>query len=804
MRLRLLSFLLPALFLAAPAEATWPTRAEYLGVPLNSTPTSGGYVRCVSDGENGAIVLWLDARDLLSRDLYVQRIDADGNLRWPAEGVRVSQSATIEESVEMISDGQGGVFVTSHGREASSLWSSRVVVQRVNSAGVAMWGPDGVEVTMNASALGAGPQLALDGAGGVFVAWGDERGSRDVYGQHLSGSGVELWASGGVALADGAFHQRNPRIAPDGAGGVFLAFDDGTAELEAATDVSVQRIDSGGNRLWASAGIPVVQQPQNQVALQLIRDAEGGMIVLWRDRRFGSGAQSHFVQRVTASGAMRWGLDGTVLIGSGDQGDATMVSDDAGGAYVCIAGLSNFVTYRVTLQRILPNGATAFGPSGLDLSAGSEYRADVALAADGNGGAIAAWMDGRGGGSGTVTYAQRVRPEGVKSWAASGLAVAVHSSSLFGNEVVSDGRGGAIVCWPQASFSSGTRAKRVESFGVLGSPEPILTSVRDLANDQGGFVKVSWARSHLDADPTYGVESYRLWRSVPALSGPFAQLGEITRDSDVAAATGALFEHTLAGVPYAWELAGTQIADGLPTYSFVAATTSDSIPGSSPHTVFMVEARAGTFAYSARWYSAPDSGYSVDNLPPLAPQGLQGAFAAAAMHLTWSASREPDLAGYRIYRGATPSFAIGAVTWVGTSSDPHFSDPAPRPFVYKVTAVDVHGNESAVATFVPVGTVGVEDAAAPTLAFTLTTASPSRQGATFALELPGESSAHVALFDMQGRERRVLHSGGLAAGRHLLVWDGRDTAGASVASGVLFARCIVAGRTFTRRLVVTR
>lgn len=76
------------------------------------------------------------------------------------------------------------------------------------------------------------------------------------------------------------------------------------------------------------------------------------------------------------------------------------------------------------------------------------------------------------------------------------------------------------------------------------------------------------------------------------------------------------------------------------------------------------------------------------------------------------------------------------------------------------------------------------------------TASHGGGEAAFALELPRDATARVALYDLAGRRLAVLHDGPLPAGRH--AFGGADAASAS---GVVFARAIVtdARGTHTRR-----
>ncbi len=70
-------------------------------------------------------------------------------------------------------------------------------------------------------------------------------------------------------------------------------------------------------------------------------------------------------------------------------------------------------------------------------------------------------------------------------------------------------------------------------------------------------------------------------------------------------------------------------------------------------------------------------------------------------------------------------------------------------------------------------------------------------------ECPGDQHVRLEIFDLEGRCVRSILEGPLAAGSHLVAWDGRDEAARRVAPGVYFSRLVVGGESWTRRMVVT-
>jgi uncharacterized repeat protein (TIGR01451 family) len=65
---------------------------------------------------------------------------------------------------------------------------------------------------------------------------------------------------------------------------------------------------------------------------------------------------------------------------------------------------------------------------------------------------------------------------------------------------------------------------------------------------------------------------------------------------------------------------------------------------------------------------------------------------------------------------------------------------------------------------------------------------PANPSVTIAYALPMESQVKVDIFDVEGRSVATLVDGQMPAGRHSVVWDGRDHTGANAAGGVYFCR----------------
>ncbi|MFI5371541.1 MAG: T9SS type A sorting domain-containing protein, partial [Candidatus Eisenbacteria bacterium] len=228
-------------------------------------------------------------------------------------------------------------------------------------------------------------------------------------------------------------------------------------------------------------------------------------------------------------------------------------------------------------------------------------------------------------------------------------------------------------------------------------PRPRLAGVRDVANDQGGKLMVKWYRSERDGVLGTDIVKYRVWRRAPAsLAARAARLAR----ADLPALPASL------AIDF-WEPMGEVPAVQLPGYALTVPTLQDSLPGSNPYTAVFVQAvTSNSTEFIA---SGIDSGYSVDNLAPAQPAPFVGVYSPTEVALHWLPNHEPDLAGYRLYRGNSPNFIPGPGNLLAALGDTGYVDH-PGDDVgafYKLAATDVHANASLYSLVSPAGPTSV-------------------------------------------------------------------------------------------------
>lgn len=321
---------------------------------------------------------------------------------------------------------------------------------------------------------------------------------------------------------------------------------------------------------------------------------------------------------------------------------------------------------------------------------------------------------------------------------------------------------------------------------------PVLTDVRDVPNDEGGRVFLTWTASSLDVN-NGPVIQYRVWRRVHPASLPssFASLarerGYLARPAS--GPSGTQIEY--------WEALATLPAQRLEGYGYTAATTQDSMPQSNPYTAFFVSALTSNI--NVFYSSNVDSGYSADNIPPYSPELFAGeASGEAGFALSWEAHEAPDFQEFRLYRGDTPDFVPSEGSLLAVTTGTSYVDAEALPYAfYKLAAVDEHENSSDPAVVVRGTPTGVDG---PVIAFALQGVSPhpARTGRfTVHFSLPSSEPARLELISVQGR--RVLSQDvSLGVGHHSVELG----TGQRIAPGVYFVRLRQGARTLEGKAVV--
>jgi uncharacterized repeat protein (TIGR01451 family) len=391
----------------------------------------------------------------------------------------VSDPANQHQHV-MTTDGAGGAIVAWTDTRVPPTdtvpvwWEQETVIyaQRVLSTGGVLWALDGVPVVdltrpiSEVFYLHSQPAVAADGVGGTLIGFLNDAGEfPGVYVQRLNAQGEMVWRDRyryGHEIANKDENLMDILVmAGDGVEGAIVVWG---LYTDKGGRLYAQRVGKYGDKVWESS-VPLFTNFQNDTDFepQVVPDGLGGVIIVWRDYRSGVNP-GIYAQRLNKDGNRLWGVDGVpVAVIASDDGyfkpQVAVAADGSGGAFITwdsqIAGQT-----RVYAQYLDENGAHHW-PASVLLSDHTEPNttvksSDPAIARDGSGGVFVVWRRH----SPVSVRAHRVSSDGVLLWGESDTrGVNLSSDSAYSGAenitAVSDNEGGAFVAW-ECSYSDGT------------------------------------------------------------------------------------------------------------------------------------------------------------------------------------------------------------------------------------------------------------------------------------------------------------------------------------------------------------
>ena len=266
------------------------------------SPNTAETPQIISDGNGGAIIAWHQYTGIYPNgnfEIIVQQINTNGILGWGSNGVIVSALTSNQLRPQLISDGSNGAIIVWEDYRNATTYSN-LYAQKINLDGVAQWTLDGIAVAPN-TLHQIRQKLLSDGSGGVFITW-QYSNNYKVYAQRISSGGVSQWASDGVSICNTS-DPRYPDIATDGGTGAIITWYDFRGSGNG--DIFAQRINSEGSVQWITNGVGVCRNPSGQASPRLVADARGGTVITWEDvRNIAVSSSDIYAQRVNSDGTL--------------------------------------------------------------------------------------------------------------------------------------------------------------------------------------------------------------------------------------------------------------------------------------------------------------------------------------------------------------------------------------------------------------------------------------------------------------------------------------------------------------------
>jgi len=260
------------------------------------------------------------------RVIYVQSFDDNGDPQWtnPAE---VCQQGDIPvwSAPLALTDYAGGVFTVWY--EAVGFVQSRVFVQHVDADGNVMWGDDGMLAVTddfwNEHSPDAKSIMLMGGSGlAVFFGATDGTAPTGVRGQYIQLSGTRAWGDSGLTVVETTAAKEVGGISVDLQGGMNFLCSYLWMDTQDMSDVQVKAtcLTMAGEFIWPDTSVVMSNAYGGKGALHLATSTTNRGIVVWQDGRNGiindPGIYLHTVEEDGGTGATQL----SVLAPANDHG----------------------------------------------------------------------------------------------------------------------------------------------------------------------------------------------------------------------------------------------------------------------------------------------------------------------------------------------------------------------------------------------------------------------------------------------------------------------------------------------------
>lgn len=632
----------------------------------------------------------------------------------------------------------------------------------------AQWLPGGLAVP--GAGYGWAQLPVIDGAGGLFVVWKDERAyatnSEDVYTQHLTLAADVFpgFPTEGIPIITNPTYDGLASATPDGVGGLVITWLD-DRDHSGDWPLYAQRVTGDGqlSQGWSTSGVPLSLAPTAQQGPAAVPDGFGGMYFAWDDIR--SGGVDVYSQHLTAAGtvASGWPLSGIpIATGPGNQQSAALnaaITDGAGG--LLIAWTSDLAgAVGSYMKHLLPDGSSdpAWPVTGVMVSQHGVW--DMAPAPGGGAYlALVAPSPNYPGFPGT-SYLLRVLSTGqiAPGWTPDGTMICdFPNGPITQPEITSDAAGHVFAAWydyrnanagayctemlPNGSFAPGYALNGVPLSTLPGNEYPYDI----LPDDAGGFY-VSYV---FELQSRYVFVQHFGSNGAPALG---------------------------------WDADGQQL----------------NPQGSQDNPRMASDGAGGVFVV---WQNSIQGGLYAQHVPFDLPTAVQLSLlssVADAHHvtLTWSSPTAATLTASVERRGESSAWqAIGTPTAEGTDRL-KFEDrsvAAGTRYGYRLSYLDGTSRQYTSETWinVPLGAVLALEGARP---------NPAVNHLSAAFSLADDAPASLALLDIMGREVSRREVGSMGAGHHVVPLD----EGVRTPPGLYWIRLTQGARSLMARAVVIR
>lgn len=265
-------------------------------------------IALTSDG--GCYISWFDTRTGAYR-VYMQRLNAQGVKQWGTTGLLISantQSTSLVDWDLAVDDSNNAIVAFTDTRAGSSI---NPYAYKISSQGDFRWGANGVALSNATTVFQADPKIAKTSDGGFVFVWQYGSSPNQVAMQRLNAAGIKQWGTDPILISGGAEHRWRPSVVASDSGNAILLYAGFTGTPNSPQNYKLlsQKVSPAGTTIWADTVYSLGRVPGFFVP-KIFPDGNNGAFYVWHDERGGANSTS-YVQHFTSTAAKLFPINGT-------------------------------------------------------------------------------------------------------------------------------------------------------------------------------------------------------------------------------------------------------------------------------------------------------------------------------------------------------------------------------------------------------------------------------------------------------------------------------------------------------------
>ena len=357
------------------------------GIEVNDAEKIQDFPVAVSVENNAVIVAWWDNRNEDIPEIRAQKINANGNLLWQNDGIILSSNENIIEQIFIVNDGtDGALFFWRVNDYPNKLYGTHILGDGSIATG---WGTNGKLII---SSFFYDIDIIADGYNGVVIAWEDVNYPiRDLYMQRVDSSGNLLWGSSGIPLCIEENTQDNVTITTDNNGIYYFFWRDN--RNSPGYDIYMQKVDQNGNKLWLEDGL--VHEDAYSYEILSVMGNDNNSIICWRQL---NGIHDElYAQKIDINGNILWEPSGLPICTENYWGNTDLLSDNYGGCWVTFSRADYYPNSDIYIQHVNSEGAILLEENGISVCSDENFQEQPSVNTTINDDIYISWEDRRTG-----------------------------------------------------------------------------------------------------------------------------------------------------------------------------------------------------------------------------------------------------------------------------------------------------------------------------------------------------------------------------------------------------------------------